>query len=48
MPLPIAGLMSARPAAEVSRDYAGICRVAKGLGSRIEDPFLALSFLGYP
>jgi len=45
LPLPIAGLMSDRPGAEVARRYAELDRRAKALGSRLDAPFMTLSFL---
>jgi len=45
LPLPIAGLMSEKAASEVVNDYARIEKRTKGLGSKIDDPFLTLSFL---
>lgn len=45
LPLPIAGLMSDRPAAEVAAGYSSVGRVARQLGSKLDDPFLSLSFL---
>ena len=45
LPLPIAGLMSDRPGAEVARRYAALDRRAKSLGSRLDAPFMTLSFL---
>jgi adenine deaminase len=43
--LPIAGLMSDRPAAEVSDAYQRLLDAATGLGSRLHDPFMAMSFM---
>lgn len=45
VPLPIAGLMSDRPAAEVRKQLDTAIDEAKALGSRLEDPFMAMSFL---
>lgn len=45
LPLPIAGLMSDRPAAEVAERVRDLRRAAHGLGVRLGDPFMALSFL---
>lgn len=44
--LPIAGLMSNRPAVETAAIYDGMGRIAHDLGAKIPDPFQALSFLG--
>ncbi|QGF23097.1 adenine deaminase [Raineyella fluvialis] len=47
LPLPIAGLMSDRPAEEVARSYQGLLsRVRTGLGSPLQAPFGTLSFMG--
>ena len=43
--LPIAGLMSDRPAEEVARGYAAVCAAAKALGSPLRAPFMTLSFM---
>jgi adenine deaminase len=43
--LPIAGLMSNRPAEEVARGYAGLSAAAKALGSPLRAPFMTLSFM---
>lgn len=46
LPLPIAGLMSDMHADDVVAAYSRICRTANRLGSKLRDPFQALSFLG--
>lgn len=46
LPLPVAGLMSDRPGDEVSRDFGAVTAVAAGLGCELDEPFMALSFLG--
>lgn len=46
LPLPIAGLMSNRPAAKTASTYDDICRIAHDLGATIPNPYLALSFMG--
>jgi adenine deaminase len=43
--LPVAGLMSDRPIAEVARGYAAVIAAAKELGSTLGDPFMAMSFM---
>ncbi len=43
--LPIAGLMSTEPAAEVARKYQEIDKKAKELGSSLRAPFMTLSFM---
>jgi adenine deaminase len=45
VPLPIAGLMSSRPATEVGEDVRSLKRAAKSLGSPAPDPFTTMSFL---
>jgi adenine deaminase len=46
LPLPIAGLMSARPIEEVRAGMDRLLGAARTLGSRLHDPFMAMSFLG--
>ncbi len=45
VPLPIAGLMSSRPASEVGENVRSLKRAAKSLGSPAPDPFTTMSFL---
>jgi adenine deaminase len=45
LPLPIGGLMSDRPFAEVAADYDAVVAAAHGLGSPLDDPFMAMSFM---
>lgn len=45
LPLPIAGLMSNRPADEVAKAYADIEELARSLGSPLKAPLMALSFM---
>ena len=45
LPLPVAGLMSDRPGAEVSRDHARLTRRARELGSPLSAPHMLLSFM---
>ncbi len=45
LPLPIAGLMSDRPGAEVAAAYTEIDRFAKALGSPLAAPFMTLAFM---
>jgi adenine deaminase len=45
LPLPIAGLMSKAPAAEVASSYSRLTQRAKALGSPLHAPFMTLSFL---
>ena len=48
MPLPIAGLMSDRPLAEVARGWEELRWVSRDLGSVPAEPFMILSFLALP
>lgn len=45
LPLPIAGLMSPEPGADVAASYSGITKMARAMGSTLEAPFMTLSFL---
>jgi len=45
LPLPIAGLMSDRPIGEVAEGVRGLQQMAHRMGSRLNDPFMTLSFL---
>ncbi len=45
LPLPVAGLMSDLDGREVAARYSGLTRFAGRLGSRLEAPFMTLSFL---
>jgi adenine deaminase len=45
LPLPIAGLMSDRPGAEVAAAYSDLDRRAKALGTTLAAPFMTLSFM---
>ncbi len=45
LPLPVAGLMSNKPIADVRRQLDEVIAAAHGLGSGLHDPFMALSFL---
>jgi adenine deaminase len=42
--LPVAGLMSDQPIAEVRRQYDALIHAARALGSELHDPFMAMSF----
>lgn len=48
LPLPIAGLMSEKTLPEVVEGLDKVSAAAKRLGSKLEDPFMALSFLALP
>ena len=45
LPLPVGGLMSDRPLAEVAAAYAVVVGAARELGSPMSDPFMAMSFM---
>jgi len=46
LPLPVAGLMSNRPGAEVAAALGALRDAARALGAGLRSPFMALSFLG--
>lgn len=48
LPLPIAGLMSDQPTAEVRDQLDRLHRAALRLGSTLADPFMTLSFMALP
>jgi adenine deaminase len=48
LPLPIAGLMSDRPAEEVVESLEKLLEKARVWGARVPNPFIALSFLSLP
>lgn len=48
LPLPIAGLISDRPASFVARQYEDCDKLAKMFGSKLHAPFMTLSFLALP
>ncbi len=48
MPLPIAGLMSAEQPQQVAKQEEQLIDTAHKLGSTLDDPFMALSFLALP
>jgi adenine deaminase len=45
LPLPVAGLMSDRPAAEVERMLRRLRDAVRGLGCHLEEPFVQMAFL---
>lgn len=45
LPLPVAGLMSDRPIEMVRAGYDALIAAARGLGSPMHDPFMAMSFM---
>jgi adenine deaminase len=46
LPLPVGGLMSTAPIEEVRADLDRVVSAAHSLGSELDDPFMAMSFLG--
>ena len=48
LPLPLAGLMSGAPVAQVNHQLEALHGAAKILGCKIPDPFMTLSFLSLP
>ncbi|HWP96487.1 MAG TPA: adenine deaminase [Syntrophomonadaceae bacterium] len=46
--LPVAGLMSPCPAAQVAAEYEDLQKAAQRLGCRLPSPFMTLSFLALP
>ncbi len=48
LPLPIAGLMSDRPLAEIARGWEDIRYMAQQYGCQLREPFMHLSFLALP
>jgi adenine deaminase len=48
LPLPIAGLMSPAPLAQVAAGHAAVTQASRTLGGVLPDPFMALSFLALP
>jgi adenine deaminase len=48
LPLPVGGLMSEAPVAEVAAGAKALREAARGLGGKLSHPFMALSFLALP
>jgi adenine deaminase len=48
LPLPMAGLMSPWPLTRVAATHRRLREAARHLGCKVEDPFMALSFLALP
>ena len=48
LPLPIAGLMSDRGAGFVREKLHRLIATAQGMGSRLQEPYMAMSFLTLP
>lgn len=45
VPLPVAGIMSDKPANEIGKAYAELDTIAKQLGSKLRAPYMTLSFM---
>ena len=45
MPLPVAGIMSDKPAKEIGKAYAELDKMAKKMGSTLRAPYMSLSFM---
>ncbi len=48
MPLPIAGLMTDKSAAEAAKEYEVVDLAAKKTGTKLKSPFMTLSFMALP
>jgi adenine deaminase len=48
LPLPIGGLMTERPPAEVTESLDALKAAARGLGCPLDEPFLQLAFIALP
>lgn len=48
LPLPVGGLMSEKPLAEVAAGWQEMRQAAASMGCRLQEPFMALSFLALP
>jgi len=48
LPLPIAGLMSPEPLAQVAGRYEAVTQASRALGAAMASPFMTLSFLALP
>jgi adenine deaminase len=48
LPLPVAGLMTEVPVAQVNLGLEALHKATKALGCKLKDPFMALSFLSLP
>ncbi|MCY4019503.1 MAG: adenine deaminase [Chloroflexi bacterium] len=46
LPLPVAGLLSESPIETVRGQYDSLIAAARGMGSRLSDPFMVMSFMG--
>ena len=45
VPLPVAGIMSDKPAKEIGKAYAELDKMAKKMGSTLRAPYMSLSFM---
>ena len=45
VPLPVAGIMSDKPALEIGKSYAELDEMAKQMGSKLRAPYMSLSFM---
>jgi adenine deaminase len=45
LPLPVAGLMTEQPIEQVRQEYDALIKAAQGMGSAMNDPFMAMSFM---
>lgn len=45
VPLPVAGIMSDKPAVEIGKAYATLDAMAKQMGSKLRAPYMSLSFM---
>lgn len=45
VPLPVAGIMSDKPAVEIGKAYAELDQMAKQMGSQLRAPYMTLSFM---
>ncbi|MEJ8803089.1 adenine deaminase [Pontibacter sp. H249] len=45
LPLPVAGIMSAQDGYKVAQAYSAIDKMSKEMGSKLESPFMTLSFM---
>ena len=43
--LPVAGIMSDKPAEEIGKAYAELDKMAKQMGSKLRAPYMSLSFM---
>ena len=48
LPLPVAGLISLRPAEEVASKMEDLNEAAREIGATLQNPFITLSFLALP